>query len=46
MVLIIYLFIVDKISDELQRLILLKTPAAADVGDHLEPQPVGEPRQA
>ena len=42
---IIYLF-VDKISDELQRLILLKTPAAADVGDHLEPQPVGEPRQA
>ena len=42
---IIYLF-VDKISDELQRLILLKTPAATDVGDHLEPQPVGEPRQA
>ena len=40
-----YLFVVDIISDELQRRICLKTPPAADVGDHLQPQPVGQPRQ-
>ena len=40
-----HLFVVDIISEELQRLIYLKTPLATDVGDHLQPQPVGQPRQ-